>query len=258
MAAVGALVLSAGVAAQPAPSQPNAAGSGQTEAYATLMRMATFVAGAHAFSVTIESSYDAVQDSGQEIEFGAVRHVLLARPDSLRIETDNRDGSRRAMLFDGKTLTFSSPDAKVYASIARPGDIDQAVQYVLDTLQTPVPLSMLLMTTLPQEMEQHFTSVAKVADETIDGRATTHIAARSADVDVEVWVAQGDQPAPLRTVITYKHAKDGPQFRASLRDWNFNPTVDAAAFKFVPPAGAFAVGFMVPVPAETLKTRTRR
>ena len=128
LAVVGMLVLSVPVAAQPAPSRPDAAADGQAQARATLMRMTAFIGGARAFSVTIESSYDAVQNTGQKIEFGAVRHILINRPDSLRIENDNRDGSRRVMLFDGKTLTLFSPDAKVYASVSRPGSVDQALQ----------------------------------------------------------------------------------------------------------------------------------
>src|SRR4051794_34458798 len=109
-------------AAQPAAPQPAASSSVQeAEARATLMRMATFLGSASAFSVTIDSAYDAVQDDGQKVEFGAVRRVLLSRPDFLRIETDNRDGTQRRVFFDGKILTLFSPDAKVYASVARPG-----------------------------------------------------------------------------------------------------------------------------------------
>ncbi|MBC3640987.1 DUF2092 domain-containing protein, partial [Klebsiella sp. Kps] len=78
------------------------------------------------------------------IEFGAVRRILLSRPNSLRIDTEDRDGSQRRLFFDGKALTLFSPDAKIYASVAHPGSVDQAVQYLLDELQTPVPLSMLL------------------------------------------------------------------------------------------------------------------
>jgi len=237
--------------AQPSRAQPTTAPDVRTaEARATLMRMAQFVGGAQAFSMTIESSYDAVQDGGQKIEFGAVRRVLLSRPNLLRIENDNRDGTQRRLFFDGKSLTLFSPDAKIYASVTHPGSVDQAIQYLLDTLHTPIPLSILLMTTLPQEMEQHVTSVATVADEILDGRAATHLAAQSDEVDFEVWVAKGDQPVPVRVVLTYKDAEGEPQFRATLRDWNFNPVADAAAFAFVPPKDAFAVAFMVPAPEQ--------
>jgi hypothetical protein len=155
-------------------------------------------------------------------------------------------------------LTMFSPDAKIYASVALPGTVDQAVQYVLDTLQTPMPLSMLLLTTLPQEMEHHVTTIAAVAEEVLDGQTATHLAARSADVDFEVWVATGDQPVPLRVVFNYKTAKSEPQFRATLRKWNFSPATDTTAFTFVPPADARGVAFMVPVPGKRSPSGARR
>src|ERR1700726_1962631 len=63
----------AGVALGPvlASAQPVAAADdGQAQARATLMRMAGLLGGAQAFSVTMDTSYDAVQEDGQKIEFG--------------------------------------------------------------------------------------------------------------------------------------------------------------------------------------------
>jgi hypothetical protein len=248
MLAAGLIV--AGVAFGPvtAPAQPATPVDAHAEARATLTRMTGLLGSAQTFSVTIDSNYDAVQDTGQKVEFGAVRRILLSRPNSLRIETEDRDGSHRRLYFDGKALTLFSPGAKIYASVAHPGSVDQVVQYLIDELQTPVPLSMLLLTTLPQHMEQRVSEIGTVAEEKLDGREAVHLAARSDDADLQVWVAKGEQPVPLRVVITYKDAEGEPQFRATLRDWNFNPRVDASAFIFAPPPDALAVAFMVPAP----------
>ena len=53
------------------------------DAKALLLRMADHLAKAQRFSVTMETGYDAVQSSGQKIEFGETRKILLSRPDNL-------------------------------------------------------------------------------------------------------------------------------------------------------------------------------
>jgi len=54
--------------------------------------MAEFLAGTQSFSVSVRGDYDAVQTSGQKIEFGEIRTVTLSRPDRLRVEGQRSDG----------------------------------------------------------------------------------------------------------------------------------------------------------------------
>ncbi len=218
------------------------------QAKALLMRMAEYLAKAQAFSVTVDASYDVVQGSGQKIEFGEVRRVLLNRPDDLRIDVEKRDGLKTQIFFDGKDLTLFNPGENVFARLTRPGSVDEILYYFVKDLQTPIPLSLLLVTALPQEMEKRVTDIAVVGHETLAGKPTEHLAARTDDLDFQVWMATGDEPVPLRIVLTYKHAAGQPQFSAMLSDWNFHPQIDPAAFVFVPSAGAESVAFMVPAP----------
>ena len=68
------------------------------EAKAILIKMAEFIAKAPAFSVTLRSGYDAIQEDGQYIEFGEKRRILLQRPDLLRVETERSDGKQNLLL----------------------------------------------------------------------------------------------------------------------------------------------------------------
>lgn len=86
------------------------------EAMAILGRMAERLARADGFSVSIRSGYDVVQETGQKIEFGEERKVLLRRPGGLRVEAEQSDGDRRVIVFDGRTISVSDPDQNVYAS----------------------------------------------------------------------------------------------------------------------------------------------
>lgn len=64
-------------AQQPAPGKQAPAAAAVTEsqarASAILMRMADFLGGAQRFSVSVRGGYEAVQTSGQKIEFSEVR-----------------------------------------------------------------------------------------------------------------------------------------------------------------------------------------
>jgi hypothetical protein len=51
-------------------------------------------------------------------------------------------------------------------------------------------------------------------------------------------VSAGDQPLPLRYVITSKWQTGAPEYSLRLSNWNVAPTVDAARFTFTPPADA--------------------
>ena len=105
------------------------------EAKAILMEMAEFIAKAPAFSMTLRSSYDAIQEDGQYIEFGEKRHILLQRPDRLRVETERSDGERGLVLFDGKEITIFKPDDNVYTQIEKPGTVDDFLVYLVRDLQ---------------------------------------------------------------------------------------------------------------------------
>jgi hypothetical protein len=246
-------------AAQQPPAAPSVEAPAQkVDAEAILLRMADYIAKANAFSVTVVAGYDVVQESGQKVEFGEVRHILLSRPDDLHVDLERRDGSRQQVLYDGKTLTMFTPGEPFYASLERPGTVDQIIYYIVEGLKTPIPLSLLLVTTVPQEIQKRVTDVALVDDETLGGKQVEHLAARSEEVDFQVWVADGDEPVPLRVVITYKTAPGQPQFWANLTDWNFSPSVEKSAFAFVPPADARPVAFMVPTAGEPAPQQTGR
>ncbi|HTJ89626.1 MAG TPA: DUF2092 domain-containing protein [Acidocella sp.] len=221
--------------------------STSAQAKMLLLTAADYLAKAKGFSVNVDANYDITQPSGQKIEFGERYHVLLSRPDDLRIDFEDRDGSKRQILFDGSTMTMFEPGQAFYGSLTKPGTVDQIIAYIVNELQTPIPMSLLLLTSAPRQLQKRVTEVALVDNERLGGTLVYHLAARTADVDFQVWIAQGNQPTPRRIVITYKKSPGQPQFSALLSGWRLNPPVNALDFAFTPPAGARPVGFMVPV-----------
>jgi len=208
------------------------------EARAILMEMAEFISKAPVFSMTLRSSYDAIQEDGQYIEFGEKRHILLQRPDRLRVESERSDGERGLVLFDGKKITGFKADDNVFAQIEKPGTVDDTLVYLVRDLQFILPLARMLHSGFAQQLEKMITAVSYVEEDFLFDVVTDHLAVRSEDVDMQLWVAQGDEPLPRRIVLTYKNAPGQPQFRGDFIDWSIEPKVAADSFTFTPPADA--------------------
>jgi hypothetical protein len=204
----------------------------EKRAMTILKNMSQYLANAEHFSVTIRDDYDAVQASGEKIQFGSLRKVTVSRPDRLRIEVERSDGEKGLVLFNGKDITVYTPNKNVYASVSRPGTLDDALKYAVDDLKLRVPLAMMLLSTLPTELDNLVVSADYVETTTLTDVPCDHIAARtSRGVDFQVWVAQGSEP----------------QFRADLSNWNLAPDISEALFTFTPPDGADRIQFLAEV-----------
>ena len=249
-----ALVLAAGLAhaQQPAPVKkapvPAAMTESQAQANAILMRMADFLAGAQRFSVSVRAGYDAVQASGQKIEFGETRKVTVSRPDRLRIEGERSDGAKMLTVFDGKEITLIDAASNVYATAPQPGGLDDTIVYFVKDLGMRLPLAVLLVSQLPAELKNRVRLVDYVEKTSINGTTSHHLAARTDMVDFQIWVADGDKPLPQRVVITYKKEKGEPQFWAQFSDWNLAPEISDSTFLAKPPDGAQKVAFAAQLP----------
>jgi hypothetical protein len=219
---------------------------GSTDPKQILQAMTQQLASAPGFSVTIRSDYDAVQTDGQSIAFSEKREVQLQRPDRLRIDTLRSDGAEGMLLFDGKTATAFKPQQNAYVQVAKTGTVDNTVVYLVKDLQMTLPLARLLLTTLPQEMDKLVTEASYVERDVLTDVPTDHIALRSKDVDVQLWITRSAERVPLRIVITYLHEAGQPQFRAELTDWDLTPDFGKDVFTWTPPAGTERIDVLTP------------
>ena len=213
------------------------------KANAVLKRMAEFLSQAQRFSVTVDIGFDAVQESGQKIEYGETRQIVLRRPEHLRLDATKRDGSKSTVLFDGKAITVIHPQENVYGTVTKPGSVEEAVAYFVHDLDMRLPLAELLNSQLAQRLPAQVRTAAYVEPSSIAGVPCDHLALRGDEADLQVWVAQGAQPLPRRLVITYRQADGRPQFWAQFSDWNLSPEVPDALFAFTPPTGAAQIAF---------------
>ncbi|HEV8714156.1 MAG TPA: DUF2092 domain-containing protein [Candidatus Binatia bacterium] len=215
----------------------------QEKAMSALKRMITVLSQAKQFSFTSEVGFDVMQDWGQKVEFGETRTVTVRRPDHARIDVTKRDGAQSGFVFDGKEITVFDIQENVYATVAKPGTLDDAITHVVNDLDMRLPLAEMMSSRLPQIASERVRAARYVEQSTIAGISCDHLALRSDRVDLQLWIAQGDQPLLQRLVITYTHAEGQPQFWAQFREWQLTPEVPDSLFTFTPPEGAAKIAF---------------
>jgi hypothetical protein len=216
----------------------------KTEAAAQLMNAADFLSQARQFSVSIRAGYDVVQKTGEKIEFNELRRVTMVRPDHMRVDVERGDGDKTIVLFDGRDITVSSPDQKMYSSVSHPGDVDQTIHFFIDDLHLKLPLAMMFVKDLPSELQSRVRSVAVVENDVTMDVPCTQLAARTNDVDFQIWIPSKGDPLPRRVVITYKNAPGQPQFRANFSEWNLSPNLPEGFFAFNPSQDVQRIPFL--------------
>ncbi|MFL9890654.1 DUF2092 domain-containing protein [Paraburkholderia sp. RL17-383-BIF-A] len=261
---IAATVLTAAPAAYSAPAQKEPAAraavaepetAAQTQARAILMKMAEFLGGTPSFRVGVRSGYDAVQPSGQKIEFGEYRTVTLSRPDRMRVESERSDGAKTLVVLTGKEIVLVDLASKVYATTPQPGTLDESIVYFVRDLGMRLPLAALLLNRLPEELQARVRSVDYVEKTSIYGTASYHLAARTDTVDFQVWISDGDKPLLQRIVLTYKKAVGQPQFWAEFVGWDLAPGLNDATFSAQIPDGLQKVAFAAQLPRASPTAR---
>ena len=215
-----------------------------------LQNMARTLAEAEHLSFTVHSSYDAQQENGQMVEFGAMRTIQVKRPGNMRVDVQESDGDKRTLIYDGKQIIVYNPTENVYARAEEIGTVDDAVKYLVSVLKIPLPLGRILRTSFPAELEQMVEETGYVELNMLTDVPTDHLAVRTRDVDFQIWIAQGKKPLPRRIVITYKNYKGDPQFRANFSDWNLTAKSVKGPFTFTPPENAEHIPILIRSRAE--------
>jgi hypothetical protein len=210
--------------------------------------MAALLGSTPRLSVTAHASYDAVQASGQKIEWNEVRTLTLRRPDRLRMEAEKSNGARSLVVFDGTQISAFDESGRTYAQAAQPGGVDETLVYFVRDLGMRLPLAALFVSRAATDLGRRVKSVAYVEKTGILGAPAHHLAGRTDSVNFQIWIADGDQPLPQRVVLTYPNAPGQPEFRAQFSAWNLAPELADALFTFTPPAGTSRIPFAAALP----------
>ena len=145
--------------------------------------MAEFLSKTPSMSVTVHAAYDARQPDGDKVEWNDIRKVTLSRRNHLRIDTERSDGAHSLILFDGKNITTLDEKSRAYAQAPQTGDVDDTVIHFVRDMGMRLPLAVLLLSSLPQELKSRVQTVEYVEKTTTLGAAAHHLVGRTSTVD---------------------------------------------------------------------------
>lgn len=257
-----ALVLSGfALTATVSAEEPVPAPAAQTESQAidpaamrALARMGSYLRGLQAFSLQANDSTEEVLDSGQKVQLLKTVELQARRPDRLRADVLT-DRKAREIFYDGKNFTVLAPETGYYATVAAPPTIREVLTAVDAKYGIEFPLVDLFLWGEDPDAAAAIQSANVVGTSKIAGQVADHYAFRQADVDWEIWIAQGDAPLPLRYVITTKDEEGEPQYVANLK-WDNQAKPDDAVFTFTPGKDDHPIAILVLDETQATSTAT--
>jgi len=210
-----------------------------------LTRMGEFLDAQQQFSVSTQSIVEEIRYAGHRVDFDLAAKVTVKRPNKLSAV---RSGEylNEQLFYDGKTLTIYRPNDKAYASATAPATVEKMVDFARETVGILLPAADLVYRGAYRLMLQDVSLATVVGKATVGGVKCDHLLFSRPGVDFQIWIAEGQKPWPCKYVVTEMDTPEKLSITTFLSNWNFNPKVEDALFRFVPPKGAQTI----PMPNE--------
>ena len=237
LALASALFWAAAVPAQEPPAVRDA------EAVAVLQAMSGYLAGLDRFAVSGEGSADARLDAGLIVANPIEVEMRAQRPGSLHIRRFDGAETQHLYVNDG-TITLYHSARGFYATADVPEGIEAAMGFALEELDIEAPLMDLLHHDVFEHLAGSSDPVLYLAENSrVAGTDCHHIAIRNAEVDIQIWVEEGERPLPRQLILTSKWEGGSPRFVARL-EWDLEPDFGEDAFRFEAPEGVSRIDFL--------------
>jgi len=234
-----ALLLGGSVVAQAA-DQDTAKADVDPKADALLKKMSDFVGGLKSFSTDVSAIEEKILADNFKLAFSRQGTIKVQRPNQFAL---SRHGLvlDLGVVYNGKELVIHGKNIDAYLTIPVEGDIDAGLDAGAEATGGALPARDLLSgdsyTPLMEPVEK-MVYIGKVPM----GDVVCHqIAARTAEVDWQIWIQDGDTPLPCRYSITSKWLAAAPEYSVNFSNWQLNPKLPASDFDFSAPKGAKAM-----------------
>lgn len=212
------------------------------EADDLVRRMSKHLIEVRHLSVDLVDTIDEVLESGQKLQFSHRRSLTVSRPDKIHINTTG-DLVNREVWKDGKTVTIHDHDHNVYVQIDDPGTIDDMLDLMLERYGVSFPLADFLSADPYKVLMQEVRTGDYIGLHNVDDRKCHHLAFTQEEIDWQLWIDDGDIPAPRKMVITYKLLPGQPQYSFTVKGSPRYSEVSEARFQFVRRAGMEKIEF---------------
>lgn len=208
----------------------------ESQAREIFQAMADYLVAQTAISFDYDSTLDIVTDAHQKLAIASSGQVRLARPNRLHAV---RHGGFATVetLFDGENITIVNAEENLFAKAPVSGSINDLVDTLRNTYKRAIPAADLVLDDVDTAMMPLFTDVKDLGAGVIRGTVCDHLAFRTEEADLQIWIAQGDTPYPCRYVITNTGFEGWPEYRIDIYNWKAGDAAEAD-FALAVPEGA--------------------
>ena len=165
-------------------------------------------------------TFEAVQESGQKLQFNLLQRIAFRRPDKLYWKTLRDDATVDTAWFsDGSFTMLKEPD-NVWGQVDGPSRVSEMVLFLAEEYEVDVPFQDILAGNARDLwLSDEVTSVIYVGEAWVEGAWTDHVAIRKPGVDIQFWVRKGPDPFLNQIVIVFTEEPGQPQYSARFRKW---------------------------------------
>jgi len=207
-----------------------------------LQRMGAVLAAAEEFSVTNTFTSDETVSTGEIVQLEGTVEIALRRPGGLRASIHGDFGSKQ-YFYDGSRMVFADGSHNTYAQAIVASTIDGAMDEMWQTYGFKIPLVDFIVSDPYANLMENVESGFYAGIHQVNGVHCHHLVFTQAEIDWQIWIADGVLPLPQKLVITYKQEDGYPQYTALFSDWNLGPGLNDAVFNFAPPEGSIKIVF---------------
>ena len=213
----------------------------EQDAIALLQQMGAEIEQLDAFILTGDGYTDARLSAGQIIENASEITMRVRRPGSMRLTNRTAEGAVEIYFSDGQLSIYSEKE-NFYAQTEIPEGIEAAVGFVITELGLDAPLLDFLSGDSVIAMLDNADEVLHLGSSLVRGVIYEHIAIRTPETDVQIWIAAEGPPLPGKMSISSKWEGGSPRFVVFI-NWETAPSIAAETLVFVPPSGAIKIEF---------------
>jgi len=221
----------------------NTAGHQDPKAVEVLNNMAAYTASMDRFVITGETRTDARLDVGVIISNSRESQLFVDRSGSLVVSSFDGVDTSEIYIHDGMLTVFSCKH-NYYARTKAPENLEAALHFALDEFDVETPLmDFVFADALSHLLDDQDTVIYLTDKSRIRGVDCHHIIVRGPEVDLQLWVEEGDRPVPRKILITSILEAGSPRHYAFL-DWSLQTDLEPAIFEFDAPKDSIEIEFI--------------
>jgi len=217
-------------------------GERDPKALDVLNRMDAYTSSIDQLIIKAEVFADARLDAGLIVSNPTEIVMKIDRPGSLYLESFDGVNTRKIYIHDEKLTVFST-ERNFYAKAQVPAKIEEAMQFAMDEFDVDIPLGELIFADSSLALMSNQDTLLYLTDKSrVRGVDCHHIAVRGAEIDLQLWVAEGERPVPRKISMTMKWEGGSPRSTAFM-EFSAASDLDPKVFDFSPPEGAQEIRF---------------